>query len=66
MTCAQGLLHLLWGGPEVGVLRDCYQEFSNGKNKAFEALTVSVTFYLCEALTSCKKSKNKQFFITKV
>ena len=23
MTCAQGLLRLLWGGPEVGVLRDC-------------------------------------------
>ena len=22
MTCVQGLLHLLWGGPEVGVLRD--------------------------------------------
>ena len=25
MTCAQGLLRLLWGGPEVGVLRDWYQ-----------------------------------------
>ena len=25
MTCAQGLLRLLWGGPEVGVLRDCLQ-----------------------------------------
>ena len=24
MTCAQGLLRLLWGGPEVGVLRDCH------------------------------------------
>ena len=24
MTCAQGLLRLLWGGPEVGVLRDCF------------------------------------------
>ena len=23
MTCAQGLLRLLWGGAEVGVLRDC-------------------------------------------
>ena len=23
MTCAQGLLRLLGGGPEVGVLRDC-------------------------------------------
>ena len=23
MTCAQGLLRLLWGGTEVGVLRDC-------------------------------------------
>ena len=22
MTCAQGLLRLLWGRPEVGVLRD--------------------------------------------
>ena len=22
MTCAQGLLRLLWGEPEVGVLRD--------------------------------------------
>ena len=29
MTCAQGLLRLLWGGSEVGVLRDlAYQEFS--------------------------------------
>ena len=25
MTCAQGLLRLLWGGAEVGVLRDCRQ-----------------------------------------
>ena len=26
MTCAQGLLRLLWGGgPKVGVLRDCAQ-----------------------------------------
>ena len=25
MTCAQGLLRLFWGGPEVGVLRDCLQ-----------------------------------------
>ena len=24
MTCAQGLLRLLWGGPEVGVLRDWF------------------------------------------
>ena len=24
MTCAQGLLRLLWGGPEVGVLRHCF------------------------------------------
>ena len=27
MTCAQGLLRLLWGGPEVGVLRDCMQAY---------------------------------------
>ena len=27
MTCAQGLLRLLWGGPEVGVLRDCFMLF---------------------------------------
>ena len=27
MTCAQGLLHLLWGGPEVRVLRDCVVVF---------------------------------------
>ena len=26
MTCAQGLLRLLWGGPEVGVLRDWLDE----------------------------------------
>ena len=26
MTCAQGLLRLLWGGPEVGVLRDWVYE----------------------------------------
>ena len=34
MTCAQGLLRLLWGGgAEVGVLRDCvdvqYTDLSN-------------------------------------
>ena len=27
MTCAQGLLRLLWGGAEVGVLRDCQPQF---------------------------------------
>ena len=27
MTCAQGLLRLLWGGPEVGVLRHCKATF---------------------------------------
>ena len=26
MTCAQGLLRLLWGGPEVGVLRDWHRQ----------------------------------------
>ena len=29
MTCAQGLLRLLWGGPEVGVLRDCSDQIEN-------------------------------------
>ena len=29
MTCAQGLLRLLWGGAEVGVLRDCNREQVN-------------------------------------
>ena len=37
MTCAQGLLRLLWGGPEVGVLRDCmlysWQYFSHFSKK---------------------------------
>ena len=33
MTCAQGLLRLLWGGPEVGVLRDC-----TFKGKIFESV----------------------------
>ena len=28
MTCAQGLLRLLWGGAEVGVLRDCKHAMS--------------------------------------
>ena len=28
MTCAQGLLRLLWGGPEVGVLRDWFEVVS--------------------------------------
>ena len=28
MTCAQGLLRLLWGGPEVGVLRDWKESLS--------------------------------------
>ena len=27
MTCEQGLLRLLWGGPEVGVLRDCSHRY---------------------------------------
>ena len=33
MTCAQGLLRLLWGGPEVGVLRDWADSFSTAKRK---------------------------------
>ena len=33
MTCAQGLLRLLWGGPEVGVLRDC-QRRRGGRGEA--------------------------------
>ena len=31
MTCAQGLLRLLWGGPEVGVLRDWAEAFLKPK-----------------------------------
>ena len=27
MTCAQSLLRLLWGGAEVGVLRDWYRRY---------------------------------------
>ena len=30
MTCAQGLLRLLWGGPEVGVLRDWCRHVLDG------------------------------------
>ena len=34
MTCAQGLLRLLWGGPEVGVLRDWLNApFTRANNK---------------------------------
>ena len=29
MTCEQGLLRLLWGGPEVGVLRHCVTEIQS-------------------------------------
>ena len=29
MTCAQGLLRLLWGGAEVGVLRDWMEVLKN-------------------------------------
>ena len=35
MTCAQGLLRLLWGGPEVGVLRD----WGLSLQKNFKAIT---------------------------
>ena len=35
MTCAQGLLRLLWGGPEVGVLRDCTLAYRHGSNLRF-------------------------------
>ena len=31
MTCAQGLLRLLWGGPEVGVLRDWVHDNSTAQ-----------------------------------
>ena len=33
MTCAQGLLRLLWGGGEVGMLRDCFKALSNDAMK---------------------------------
>ena len=33
MTCAQGLLRLLWGGPEIGVLRDCFGEDTYSINR---------------------------------
>ena len=36
MTCAQGLLRLLWGGPEVGVLRDCMHAIIKERNHQAE------------------------------
>ena len=29
MTCVKGLLRLLWGGPEVGVLRNCCHVYTD-------------------------------------
>ena len=35
MTCEQGLLRLLWGGPEVGVLRYCLNLLVGNNNFFF-------------------------------
>ena len=35
MTCAQGLLRLLWGGPEVGVLRDCVYDLPSTVSRRY-------------------------------
>ena len=41
MTCAQGLLRLLWGGPEVGVLRDCVRGLAS-RMRLFKFLTAAL------------------------
>ena len=49
MTCAQGLLRLLWGGAEVGVLRD----WRLGFVQSVELFTTSrpeVTHHYCRGL----------------
>ena len=58
MTCAQGLLRLLWGGPEVGVLRDCLQELDQvnfvtvtidaSNLKEVELVPIVVCYFLSE------------------
>ena len=49
MTCAQGLLRLLWGGPEVGVLRDCRHIASEraANNIAPDGGLIEVASQLC-------------------
>ena len=41
MTCAQGLLRLLWGGPEVGVLRDWLPVYEKLNHEQLERLKLS-------------------------
>ena len=45
MTCAQGLLRLLWGGAEVGVLRDCLHAHTNIMTTNFLFLPVAVLLF---------------------
>ena len=56
MTCAQGLLRLLWGGPEVGVLRDWWKlnEYRYPKLAFFAktVLCIPATSVPCERLFS--------------
>ena len=44
MTCAQGLLRLLWGGPEVGVLRDCIKIYNNNISRFKFVLLHNITY----------------------
>ena len=42
MTCEQGLLRLLWGGAEVGVLRHCIQGTSEKVRRVLNEAGVKV------------------------
>ena len=45
MTCAQGLLRLLWGGAEVGVLRDWLCSHPNDKIEKFVGSSIKIANY---------------------
>ena len=45
MTCAQGLLRLLWGGAEVGVLRDWINGLAGVEASAWRKTKFEVTFF---------------------
>ena len=47
MTCAQGLLRLLWGGPKVGVLRDWLDKET--VVSFFEASSLHTAFTIAKA-----------------
>ena len=59
MTCAQGLLRLLWGGgPEVGVLRDCqYIDNIHELRFVYRSLCIVMQFF-----NQINNTRSKLFF----